>query len=287
MGNWNNKLKGESSPIRLLHFVPLPPLDLAPLDGWQTITLSFSSFPNKHGGRNTHSPPSLLPNSQISQAPSSRKPSAAAAASRPSSALPLFSPSPFTISIPSPSFRRPCSFPNTSSHPFTASHVTSTQQPLFHHTPTPPSNTVTSTLHCFYIFLCDVHQENPEILKTPIAKWREGLSKHYSEAVLRQTSIVWGEVELAAAPAAVVALPAVEVERRWFQLPTEDVFGEIERLWSAMIKSGNGARWGMHMIDVDNGMNCRRGRIARTYWPLVNLDICAFTRQTWYNEWLR
>ncbi|KAL3569435.1 hypothetical protein D5086_029325 [Populus alba] len=210
------------------------------------------------------------------------------------------------------------------------------------------------------IFLFDVHQENPEILKTPIAKWREGLSKHYSEAVLRQTSIVvhyggvllphvemiircWRFVgmmagctvnegrELAAAPAAVVALPAVKVRGggeecvicreemsegrdvcelpcehlfHWigilpwlkktntcpccrFQLPTEDVFGEIERLWSAMIKIGNGAPRGMHMIDVDNGMYCRRGRIARTYWPLVNLDICAFTRQTWYNEWLR
>jgi len=164
------------------------------------------------------------------------------------------------------------------------------------------------------IFLCDVHQENPEILKTPIAEWREGLRKHYSETVLRQTSIVvhyggvllpyvemiircWRFVgmmagctvregrELAAAPAAVVALPAVEVrgggeecvicreEMRegrdvcelpcehlfhwmcilpWlkktntcpccrFQLPTEDVFGEIERLWSVLIKIGNDA----------------------------------------------
>ncbi|KAJ6864850.1 hypothetical protein NC651_035425 [Populus alba x Populus x berolinensis] len=49
--------------------------------------------------------------------------------------------------------------------------------------------------------------------------------------------------ELAAAPAAVVALPAVEVRGggEEFQLPTEDVFGEIERLWSVMIKIGNGA----------------------------------------------
>ncbi|KAB5519798.1 hypothetical protein DKX38_024117 [Salix brachista] len=164
------------------------------------------------------------------------------------------------------------------------------------------------------IFLCDVHQENPGILETPHSEWREGLSKHFSETVLRQTSIgvhyggvllpyveviirCWRFVgmmagclvkegrELAAAPAVVVALQAVEVRGggeecvicreemsegrdvcelpcehlfHWmcilpwlkktntcpccrFQLPTEDVFGEIERLWSALIKIGDGA----------------------------------------------
>ncbi|KAJ6924177.1 E3 ubiquitin-protein ligase SGR9 [Populus alba x Populus x berolinensis] len=168
------------------------------------------------------------------------------------------------------------------------------------------------------IFLCDVHQESPEILKTPRTGWREGLRKHYSKTVLRRSSVgvhyggvllpyvemvirCWRFVgvmagcavkegrEVAAAPAAVVALPAVEVRGdggecvicrekmgggrdvcelpcehlfHWmcilpwlkktntcpccrFQLPTEDVFCEIERLWSALIKIGDGALSGV------------------------------------------
>ncbi|KAG5244024.1 hypothetical protein OIU76_009108 [Salix suchowensis] len=167
------------------------------------------------------------------------------------------------------------------------------------------------------VFLCDVHQQNPEILRKPHAEWREGLRKHCSETVLRQSSVgvhyggvllpyvemvircwrfvgvmagcaVKGGREVAAAPAAVVALPAVEVRGggdwcaicrekmsegrdvcelpcehlfHWmcilpwlkktntcpccrFQLPTEDVFCEIERLWSVLTKIGNGALGG-------------------------------------------
>ncbi|KAJ6743303.1 hypothetical protein OIU85_017282 [Salix viminalis] len=39
------------------------------------------------------------------------------------------------------------------------------------------------------VFLCDVHQQNPEILRKPHAEWREGLRKHCSETVLRQSSV--------------------------------------------------------------------------------------------------
>ncbi|CAK7342892.1 unnamed protein product [Dovyalis caffra] len=172
------------------------------------------------------------------------------------------------------------------------------------------------------LFVCDVHQEHPEILKTPHSEWREGLRKHCSDTVLMQSSIgvhyggvllpyiemvmrCWRFVgvmagctvegrKVAAAPAAVVALPAVEVigggeecvicreemsEGRdacelpcghlfhwmcilpWlkktntcpccrFQLPTEDVFGEIERLWNVLIKIGGGV---LNEKDVDHG----------------------------------
>ncbi|KDP29046.1 hypothetical protein JCGZ_16435 [Jatropha curcas] len=168
------------------------------------------------------------------------------------------------------------------------------------------------------LLLCDVHQENPEILAAPRSEWREVLSKRCSDIMLDHSSIgvyyggvllpyiemivrCWKFVngtggcvgkegrEVAASPAAVVALPTVEVKgggggggdgggecgickenmRRgrdvcelpckhlfhwmcilpWltkrntcpycrFELPTEDAFGEIQRLWNLLIKKG-------------------------------------------------
>uniref|UniRef100_A0A2P2Q435 RING-type E3 ubiquitin transferase n=1 Tax=Rhizophora mucronata TaxID=61149 RepID=A0A2P2Q435_RHIMU len=190
----------------------------------------------------------------------------------------------------------------------------------FHPPPPPPSSTTTIKHRdldalLLLLFLCDVHEDNPNILKTPRNEWREVLSERYSSNILMQSGIgvhygsvllpyielvsrCWRFVriiggcweskegrEMAASPSAVVGLPAVEVmegcgrecvickeEMRegrdvcelpcehlfhwicilpWlkkrntcpccrFQLPTDDVFGEIERLWSALVKMGGG-----------------------------------------------
>ncbi|XP_065856579.1 E3 ubiquitin-protein ligase SGR9, amyloplastic [Euphorbia lathyris] len=164
------------------------------------------------------------------------------------------------------------------------------------------------------LLLCDIHQHNPHLLKTtPHSEWREILHKLCSDTVLTQSSVGvhYGGVilpyieviarcrrfigsgigvekertEVVAAPAAVVALPAVEVEKggggdcvicreemeegrdvcelpcqhmfHWmcilpwfkkrnscpccrFQLPTEDVIGDIQRLWSVVVKMSGG-----------------------------------------------
>ncbi|XVF08000.1 hypothetical protein REPUB_Repub06bG0187500 [Reevesia pubescens] len=160
------------------------------------------------------------------------------------------------------------------------------------------------------LFLCETQQHNPEILERPHAEWREVLSDVYFDTMLKITSINTGVFdgaalvpyiemvtrcrrfvgimgcgkegkEVAASPAAVVALPAVEVrgggiecvickeEMRegrdvcklpcehlfhwmcilpWlkkrntcpccrFQLPCDDVFGEIQRLWGVLVKA--------------------------------------------------
>ncbi|KAM1639516.1 hypothetical protein EV1_009599 [Malus domestica] len=160
------------------------------------------------------------------------------------------------------------------------------------------------------LLLCEVHQHNPEALQAPAIKWREILSKLYSDNMLTVSGIgvyngsalvsyievltrclrfvsvmgfcyggkAWREV--AASPAAVVALPSVKVSSggsecmickeemredrdvcelpcrhlfhwmcilRWlrkrntcpccrFTLPTDDVFGEIQRLWEILVK---------------------------------------------------
>ncbi|KAJ4850918.1 hypothetical protein Tsubulata_030325 [Turnera subulata] len=173
------------------------------------------------------------------------------------------------------------------------------------------------------LLLCNIHQENPETLKAPRSKWREGLCRHYADTVLTLSSgigVHYGGVllpyiertvrcwrfvglmggcggkerrEVAAAPAAVVALPTVEVEAgggggrdhccaickeemrvgrdvcelpcehlfHWmcilpwlrkrntcpccrFQLPTDDVFAEIQRLWGVVAKVGGGSPTG-------------------------------------------
>ncbi|XP_050229368.1 E3 ubiquitin-protein ligase SGR9, amyloplastic [Mercurialis annua] len=160
------------------------------------------------------------------------------------------------------------------------------------------------------LLLCDVHQQNPEILKAPHDEWRHILSKRCSHTILMQSSIgvyyggvllpyvemiircrkfvtatgCCGEKEVAAAPSAVVSLPTVEVKVseecaickeemkegrdvcklpcnhlfHWicilpwlnkrntcpccrFQLPTQDLLGEIERLWGVLVKAGGGS----------------------------------------------
>ncbi|EEF37176.1 E3 ubiquitin-protein ligase SGR9, amyloplastic [Ricinus communis] len=165
------------------------------------------------------------------------------------------------------------------------------------------------------LLLCDVHQHNPDLLRTPRDEWRGILTKRCSDTILTHSGIgvhyggvllpyvemitrCWKFVaamggcgekegrEVAAAPSAVVALPTVEVtgdvtgecaicreEMRegrdvcelpcqhlfhwmcilpWlkkrntcpccrFQLPTEDVLGEIKRLWSVLMKAGGGS----------------------------------------------
>ncbi|KAL5743087.1 hypothetical protein ACOSP7_029819 [Xanthoceras sorbifolium] len=161
------------------------------------------------------------------------------------------------------------------------------------------------------LLLCEVHQRNPEALRgVSSTKWQSVLSQLYSDTMLTLSGVgaYTGDVlmpyiemvtrcrrfvgvmggggkegrEVAAAPAAVVALPSVEVrggggvecvickeEMRegrdvcelpcghpfhwicilpWlrkrntcpccrFRLPTDDVFGEIQRLWEVLVKA--------------------------------------------------
>ncbi|XP_021622398.1 E3 ubiquitin-protein ligase SGR9, amyloplastic [Manihot esculenta] len=185
----------------------------------------------------------------------------------------------------------------------------------FHPPPLPPHPSATIKHRdldaaLLLLLLCEVHQYNPEILKTPRTEWGRILSKRYSDSILMQSGVgvhyggvllpfvemiirCWRFVsvmggcgrkerrEVAAAPSAVVALPTVELKGggggecvicreemregrdvcelpcehlfHWmcilpwlkkkntcpccrFQLPTEDVLGEIQRLWSFLIK---------------------------------------------------
>ncbi|XVE61788.1 hypothetical protein DITRI_Ditri06bG0067300 [Diplodiscus trichospermus] len=160
------------------------------------------------------------------------------------------------------------------------------------------------------LFLCETNQHNPEALERPHAEWRKILSNLCSDTMLKITSITgvfdgaallpYIEMvtrcrrfvgimgcggkegkEVAASPAAVVALPAVEVRRggvecvickeemregrevckfpchhlfHWmcilpwlkkrntcpccrFQLPSDDIFGEIQWLWAFLVKA--------------------------------------------------
>ncbi|XP_022766165.1 E3 ubiquitin-protein ligase SGR9, amyloplastic-like [Durio zibethinus] len=160
------------------------------------------------------------------------------------------------------------------------------------------------------LFLCETHQHNPDVLERPHSEWRKVLSNLCSDTMLKITSITGifdgaalipyiemvtrcrrfvgimgcGAKEgkdVAASPAAVVALPAVEVKGggvecvickeemkegrdvcqlpcqhlfhwmcilRWlkkrntcpccrFQLPCDDIFGEIQRLWGVLVKT--------------------------------------------------
>ncbi|WCJ34609.1 RING/U-box superfamily protein [Euphorbia peplus] len=199
---------------------------------------------------------------------------------------------------------------------FTLHHLTR------HFLPPPPPPPPSSTLKhrdldslLLLLLLCDAHHHDPDLLKTTLhSQWREILYQRCSHAVLSHSGLgvhyggvilpfieviarcrrfvgegVGGEKErsdVAAAPAAVVALPSVEVEKgggggecvicreemeegrdvcelpcqhvfHWmcilpwlkkrntcpccrFQLPTEDVIGEIQRLWSVVVKMGEG-----------------------------------------------
>ncbi|XVE76277.1 hypothetical protein DITRI_Ditri12bG0159100 [Diplodiscus trichospermus] len=160
------------------------------------------------------------------------------------------------------------------------------------------------------LFLCETQQHNPEVLERPHAEWRQVLSNIFSDTMLNITSITGifdgaalipyfemvarcrrfvrimgcGEKEgkeVAASPAAVVALPSVEVRGsgfecvickeemkegrdvcklpcqhlfHWicilpwlkkrntcpccrFQLPCDDIFREIQRLWGVLVKA--------------------------------------------------
>ncbi|XP_010558297.1 PREDICTED: E3 ubiquitin-protein ligase SGR9, amyloplastic-like [Tarenaya hassleriana] len=183
----------------------------------------------------------------------------------------------------------------------------------------PPSPTAAINLRdcdaaVLLLFLCETHQLDPDILEASLDRWREVLSKLYSDSMLNGLSGLWtcnsgilmpyvetlvrcksfvdrmsggggkeGK-EVAAARAAVVALRAVEVvagdgggvecvickeEMRegrdvcempcrhlfhwkcilpWlskrntcpscrFQLPTDDVFAEIQRLWEILFRA--------------------------------------------------
>ncbi|KAK2647666.1 hypothetical protein Ddye_015155 [Dipteronia dyeriana] len=188
---------------------------------------------------------------------------------------------------------------------------------LFESTPPPPPPS-SSVRHrdldavLLLLLLCEVHQQNPDALQgISSGKWRAVLSQLYSDTMLTLTGSggnvlmqyiemvtrcrrfigvmarenggkEWKEV--AASPAAVVALPSVEVrggggvecvickeEMRegrdvcelpcehsfhwmcilpWlrkrntcpccrFRLPTDDVFGEIQRLWELLVKASS------------------------------------------------
>jgi hypothetical protein len=181
--------------------------------------------------------------------------------------------------------------------------------------PPPPPSTATKQRDLdavlLLLLLCEIRQHNPEALETSSpAKWREILSGLWCDAVLMISGIgfcdgsvlipyietvtrCWkfvgemgccggdGDGKVAASPAAVVALPSVEVRGRgvecvickeemregrdlcelpcehlfhwmcilpWltkrntcpccrFPLPTDDVFGEIQRLWEVLVKN--------------------------------------------------
>ncbi|KAJ0088111.1 hypothetical protein Patl1_31982 [Pistacia atlantica] len=197
-----------------------------------------------------------------------------------------------------------------------ARHLLSSLQPLTGHFQHTPPHAFNSTIRqresdtvMLLLLLCEVQQQNPEALQSPLAKWHGVLTKHfrgtlltlsgigtYKGAILmpylemvtrcrRFLSVMGGGGkagrEVAAAPATVVALPSVQVSGggglecvickeeinegrdvcklpcehlfHWmcilpwlrkrntcpccrYRLPTDDVFGEIQRQWEVLVE---------------------------------------------------
>ncbi|GKV05727.1 hypothetical protein SLEP1_g17701 [Rubroshorea leprosula] len=211
-----------------------------------------------------------------------------------------------------------------------ARHLLSSLHLITRHFQPPPPHPSTTINHrdldavLLLLLLCETHQHDPKALEQPYTEWRPILSKFYSDTMLTIGCTGGGTCdgavllpfiemvsrcrkfigvmgcdgnegrELAASPAAVVALPAVEVsgggvecvickeEMRegrdacelpcqhlfhwicilpWlkkrntcpccrFELPSDDVYGEIERLWDVLAKAGSGKV----MIENRHGM---------------------------------
>ncbi|GMI80049.1 SHOOT GRAVITROPISM 9 [Hibiscus trionum] len=136
-------------------------------------------------------------------------------------------------------------------------------------------------------FLSEAYHYNPEALERPHIEWRQVLTSICSNTTLKIAGItgifdgaalipyiemvtrckrlvgIMGcggkeRKEVAASPAAVVALPSVEVRgggvecvicreemkegrkvcKLLFQLPCDDILGEIQRLWGVLVKAG-------------------------------------------------